>query len=121
MNLKRHVCNLFLLLTDTLSISACEIKNEKRKARGVLEMSKAAPGTYQGTIIEISARQRLAYLQTTDDQIMELIFKSDTILTADGKKLPLKKVRKGYEIEFTVSKISDSLKVEKLTVLRYLK
>jgi len=116
--LRGFLCNFSILLAATLSIYACEIKNEKRKARGVLEMSKTAPGIYQGTIIEISARQRLAYLQTTDDQIMELTFKNDSVLTDDGKPLPLKKLRKGNKLQVTLSKVKDSLEVKDVIILR---
>ena len=116
--LRGFLRNFSILLAATLSIYACEIKNEKRKARGVLEMSKTAPGIYQGTIIKISARQRLAYLQTTDDQIMELTFKNDSVLTDDGKPLPLKKLRKGNKLQVTLSKVKDSLEVKDVIILR---
>ena len=116
--LRGSLCNFFILLAATLSIYACEIKNEKRKARGVLEMSKTAPGIYQGTILEISARQRLAYLQTTDDQIMELTFKNDSVLTDNGKPLHLKKLRKGNKLQVTLSKVKDSLEVRDVIILR---
>ena len=110
--------NLFLLSTALLSITSCEIKGDKKKQRGVIEMNKTVPGIYQGTIIEISAHQRLIYLQTTNGQIMELTFKSDRVLTDNGKPLPLKKLRKGNKLQVTLSKVKDSLEVKDVIILR---
>lgn len=110
--------NLFLLLTALLSITSCEIKGDKKKHRGVIEMNKTVPGIYRGTIIEISAHQRLIYLQTATDQILELTFKGDTILTDEGRQLLLKELRKGNKLQFTLSKVKDGLEVEEIIILR---
>lgn len=115
---QKPLSNLFLLLTALLSITSCEIKGDKRKHKGVIEMNKTMPGIYQGTIIEISAHQRVAYLQTTTDQILELTFKSDSVLTENGKKLPLKKIYKGSHVKVTLKKNDDSnIEVERAIVL----
>lgn len=118
---QKPLCNIFLLLTALLSITSCEIKGDKKKLMGIIQMNKKVAGIYKGTIIEISAHQRLIYLQTTDGQILELTFKSDSFLTDKVKDLPLKKLKKADEIEVTLRKIGDSLEVEKIILLRALK
>lgn len=115
---QKLLCNIFLLLTALFSITSCEIKGDKKKNRSIIQMNKTVGGVYKGTIIEISAHQRLIYLQTTDGQILELTFKNDYILTDKVKDLPLKKLKKGNEIEVNLRKISDSLEVEKVIILR---
>ncbi len=93
-----------MLLAAILCIFSCEIKNEKSKHKGIIELNKSKSGTYRGTIIEISAHQRLAYLQTAAGEILELNFKSDTALTDNGKQLPLKKLQKGSKLEVRLKK-----------------
>ena len=112
--------NLFLLSTALLSITSCEIKGDKRKHRGVIEMNKTVPGIYQGTIIEISAHQRLIYLQTTNGQIVEFTFNSDSILTDKGKQVSLKKLKKGNKLEISLKKNNkdNNIEIEKVLLLQ---
>lgn len=43
------------------------------KHKGIIELNKSKPGTYQGTVIEISAHQRLVYLQTVAGEVVSLL------------------------------------------------
>ncbi|MEG1025025.1 MAG: hypothetical protein RSF34_11170 [Flavobacterium sp.] len=110
--------NIFVLLTTIFFIFSCEIKNEKSKHKGIIELNKSKPGTYQGTVIEISAHQRLVYLQTAAGEILELNFKSDTVLTDNGKQLSLKKLRKGSKLEVKLKKKNSTIEVEQVLIVQ---
>ena len=116
-NPRGPLCILFLLLTAIIGISSCEIKNEKRKDRGILEMNNTIPGIYRGTVIEISIHQRLIYLQTANGKILEITFKNDTFPANSRKELPLKKIRKGSNLEVTLKKKHATVEVEKVLIL----
>ncbi|MCY2688686.1 hypothetical protein [Salinimicrobium sp. TH3] len=61
-------------------------------------------GTYQGTIKEVEPSKTEIYVETDDDQILELYFSDNTELTRDGSTVEFSTLEEGMRVEVDVEK-----------------
>lgn len=61
-------------------------------------------GTYQGTISEVEASKTEIYVETEDDQTLELYFTDETSLTRNGNPVEFSVLEEGMQVEVEVSR-----------------
>ena len=61
-------------------------------------------GTYQGTIEEVEPSKTEIYVETDDDQTLELYFTDQTELTRDGSIIDFSTLEEGMRVEVEVKK-----------------
>ncbi|MCC8361307.1 hypothetical protein [Salinimicrobium sediminilitoris] len=61
-------------------------------------------GTYQGTIKEVEPSKTEIYVETDDDQTLELYFSDNTELTRDGSTVDFSTLEEGMRVEVDVEK-----------------
>ncbi|MFD2519186.1 hypothetical protein [Salinimicrobium flavum] len=61
-------------------------------------------GTYQGTIKEVEASKTEIYVETNDDQTLELYFTDQTELTRNGNQIEFAELEEGMRVEVEVRK-----------------
>lgn len=66
-------------------------------------------GTYTGTIAELNADETEIYVETQDDQRLELYFTETTELTQSGQAIPFSTLEEGQRVEVTVEKTGQRL------------
>lgn len=72
-------------------------------------------GTYEGTIQEVNAAESEIYVQTSDDETLELYFIEETELVKDTTAVPFDSLANGQEVRVDVEKVGqrlDPLRVE---------
>ena len=61
-------------------------------------------GTYQGTIKEVEPSKTEIYVETDDNQTLELYFSDNTELTKDGSTVDFSTLEEGMRVEVDVEK-----------------
>jgi hypothetical protein len=61
-------------------------------------------GTYQGTIKEVEPSKTEIYVETDEDQTLELYFSDDTELTRNGSTVEFSTLEEGMRVEVDVEK-----------------
>ena len=61
-------------------------------------------GTYQGTIKEVEPSKTEIYVETDDNQTLELYFSDNTELTRDGSTVEFSTLKEGMKVEVDVEK-----------------
>lgn len=61
-------------------------------------------GTYQGTIKEVEPSKTEIYVETDDNQTLELYFSDNTELTRDGSTVDFATLKEGMRVEVDVEK-----------------
>lgn len=66
-------------------------------------------GTYTGTIEELNAEETEIYVETENNQRLELYFTETTTLTQNGETIPFSELEAGDRVEVTVEKVGQRL------------
>lgn len=66
-------------------------------------------GTYEGTIQEVNTEESEIYVQTPDDETLELYFIEETELTAGGQTVPFDSLESGQQVRVEVEKVGQRL------------
>lgn len=66
-------------------------------------------GTYEGTVKKVEASKTEIYVETTDDQVLELYFTEETELTRNGSTVDFSELEKGQAVEVEVEKTGKRL------------
>ncbi|MGI0106884.1 hypothetical protein [Salinimicrobium sp. WS361] len=61
-------------------------------------------GTYQGTIQEVEPSKTEIYVETDENQTLELYFSDSTSLTRDGNSVEFSTLKEGMKVEVEVEK-----------------
>jgi hypothetical protein len=61
-------------------------------------------GTYQGTIQEVEPSKTEIYVETDENQTLELYFSDSTSLTRDGNNVEFSTLKEGMKVEVEVEK-----------------
>lgn len=74
-------------------------------------------GTYTGTIAELNAEETEIYVETENDQRLELYFTESTTLTQGGNTIPFSTLEVGDNVEVTVEKVGQRLDPQSVKLL----
>ena len=66
-------------------------------------------GTYEGTIQEVEPSKTEIYVETEDDQTLELYFTDETELTRNGSPVEFSELEEGQRVEVEVEKTGQRL------------
>lgn len=66
-------------------------------------------GTYEGKIKKVEAEKTEIYVETSDDQTLELYFTDETKLTKAGETVEFSVLEKGQKVEVEVEKVGKRL------------
>jgi cold shock protein len=66
-------------------------------------------GTYQGTVDEVEPEKTEIYVETDDNQRLELYFNDNTSLTRNGETVAFDQLEKGQRVEVQVEKVGQRL------------
>lgn len=66
-------------------------------------------GTYEGKIKKVEAEKSEIYVETSDDQTLELYFIDETELTKGGETVDFSVLEKGQKVEVKVEKVGKRL------------
>jgi hypothetical protein len=86
-------------LLNTVLISAIFLFFACGESTSVVES-----GTYQGTIQEVEPSKTEIYVETDDNQILELYFTDSTELSRNGSRVEFSVLEEGMEVEVDVEK-----------------
>jgi 2-keto-4-pentenoate hydratase/2-oxohepta-3-ene-1,7-dioic acid hydratase in catechol pathway len=74
-------------------------------------------GTYTGTIAELNAEETEIYVETENNQRLELYFTDSTTLTRNGETVPFSTLEQGDRVEVTVEKVGQRLEPKSVKLL----
>lgn len=66
-------------------------------------------GTYQGVVKEVEAEKTEIYVETSDNQTLELYFTDQTSLTRNGASVDFSVLEEGQKVEVEVEKVGKRL------------
>lgn len=66
-------------------------------------------GTYEGTIQEVNPDESEIYVQTPEEETLELYFIEETQLTQNGQEVPFDSLEAGQQVRVKVEKVGQRL------------
>ncbi|HET8854441.1 MAG TPA: hypothetical protein VFM60_00845 [Salinimicrobium sp.] len=66
-------------------------------------------GTYQGTVVEVEPEKTEIYVETEDNQTLELYFTEGTELTRNGSPVEFSALETGQKVEVVVERVGKRL------------
>jgi len=81
------------------------------------QQEEVPSGTYTGSIEEVNADEREIYVQTEDDQTLELYFTEETELLQDGETAEFDALATGQRVQVTVRNEDGELVPEQVEIL----
>ncbi|WP_230392223.1 hypothetical protein [Pontibacter sp. FD36] len=93
--------------TTTTMESPNDGSNEMESQHG--ESSSVASGTYQGSVKKVEPERTEIYVETDDNQTLELYFRETTRLTRNGETVTFDQLKEGSRVEVQVENEGEHL------------